>query len=151
MSKAHSLSGVRSTPNSRKTRRQYIALNGLRGVSTLIITLFHVPFAWSLSGAILFDHAFHLVDFFFVLSGFVMTHGFEARIGRTLSYRDFVLDRLARIYPVHVLFLVLFLGYEMAKLIAAGHGVDLVKPPFTDNNAYSFNFQTKTPCITIIT
>jgi len=67
-----------------------------------------------------------------------MTHGFEARIGVELSYRNFILDRFARIYPLHALFLLVFLGYECVKLIAFYNGVVLTKPAFVENNATTF-------------
>ena len=119
-------------------RRRYDALNGLRGISTIVIALFHVPFAWSYGGSAVMNNTFHLVDFFLVLSGFVMTHGFEGRIGHNLTYRNFILDRFARIYPLHLLFLLVFLGYECAKLIAFNYGVELTKPAFVESNGTTF-------------
>ena len=104
----------------------------------MVIALFHVPFAWSLSSSAIMGNAFHLVDFFLVLSGFVMTHGFEARIGRDLSCRNFILDRLARIYPLHFFFLMVFLAYECTKLLVSYYGIQLTKPVFVDNNLATF-------------
>ncbi len=49
------------------------------------------------------------VDFFFILSGFVIFHVYEPQIsaGR-FSFRDYLIKRIARIYPLHLAMLVLF-------------------------------------------
>jgi peptidoglycan/LPS O-acetylase OafA/YrhL len=58
------------------------------------------------------------VDFFFVLSGFVIASNYQDRlIARTVGLRDFMLLRLGRLYPLHfvslfaTLFIVLFLRF----------------------------------------
>lgn len=43
-----------------------------------------------------------LVDFFFVLSGFVLTHTYGARIATLGAYGDFLRKRVARIYPLQL-------------------------------------------------
>lgn len=47
------------------------------------------------------------VDFFFTLSGFVLAH---ALIARDSGYRAFVQQRIARMFPLHLATLVLFIG-----------------------------------------
>lgn len=42
------------------------------------------------------------VDFFFVLSGFVLMHTYADRVRALPDYRDFLRKRLARIYPLHL-------------------------------------------------
>jgi peptidoglycan/LPS O-acetylase OafA/YrhL len=46
----------------------------------------------------------HGVSFFFVLSGFILTHVYSAR--RMVSYGAFVRSRLARLWPVHLVALI---------------------------------------------
>jgi peptidoglycan/LPS O-acetylase OafA/YrhL len=51
------------------------------------------------------------VDFFFILSGFVIFHVYESQIssGR-FSFRNYIIKRLARIYPLHLFMLLIFLA-----------------------------------------
>ena len=48
------------------------------------------------------------VDFFFVLSGFVIMHTYGARIASWHDYGSFLRKRLARIYPLHLATLAIF-------------------------------------------
>ena len=52
------------------------------------------------------------VDFFFILSGFILAHvyGREFSSGRA-SWKDFLIARFARIYPAHLTIMILFLVY----------------------------------------
>lgn len=51
------------------------------------------------------------VDFFFILSGFVIFHVYERQIvsGR-FSFRNYMVKRFARIYPLHLVMLLVFLA-----------------------------------------
>lgn len=53
------------------------------------------------------------VDFFFVLSGFVLTHAYWQKTNRPFFFRNFVIDRIARLYPVHfaVIVLLVFMNF----------------------------------------
>ncbi|MBG0812587.1 acyltransferase [Methylosinus sp. H3A] len=57
-----------------------------------------------------------MVDFFFMLSGFVIVHGYRSRFGSAREYGEFLLARWARVYPLHVLILACYL-----VLIAIAH------------------------------
>jgi peptidoglycan/LPS O-acetylase OafA/YrhL len=80
----------------------------------------------------LFQRNWLWVDFFFVLSGFVMTHVYGAIFRSGLagrSYGAFMLRRLGRIYPLHLFMLLLFIASELAKY-AVPSGA---RPPFSSN------------------
>lgn len=50
------------------------------------------------------------VDFFFILSGFVIFHAYEHQIiCKQLSFRNYIIKRFARIYPLHLVMLLTFL------------------------------------------
>ena len=68
------------------------ALDGLRGLAAIAVALFH----WLLSFA-----GFLAVDFFLVLSGFILAHRYPYSDSPVSSGR-FVLSRLARLYPMHL-------------------------------------------------
>ena len=90
-------------------------LTPLRGIAALWVLFFHyqVVIVRTLDGGFegLFEKGYLWVDFFFILSGFIMTHiygpGFESRVNLQ-SYRKFLISRFARIYPLHF-FLTVFL------------------------------------------
>jgi peptidoglycan/LPS O-acetylase OafA/YrhL len=93
------------------TRTRYAtmpALTGLRGVAAIWVVLFHL--FWP--GVDPVTRAGYLgVDIFFILSGFVLTHVYfrkEELLTRP-GYLRFLLTRLARIYPLHLVTLIFLL------------------------------------------
>src|SRR5690606_11164578 len=74
---------------------------------------------------------------FFVLSGFVIHQAYATRIRTSHELARFQFLRLARLYPVHLLFLAVMIAIEAAKYLAqAKFGVASPNSiPFRDNNA----------------
>jgi peptidoglycan/LPS O-acetylase OafA/YrhL len=108
------------------------ALTSVRFWLALGVVLFHyqlniVPEGGA--GIALIERARLAVDFFFILSGFVLAHvyGVQIRDGR-YSHRRFLIARLARIYPAHIAMLAF-----MAVIAVIGLGLD---QPF-DARSYS--------------
>lgn len=90
------------------TPYRYEVLDGLRGVAALMVVIFHLSEAFSYDPVYKhLNHGYLCVDFFFVLSGFVIGYAYEGRMrcGR-MSRRDFLKTRLVRLQPM-VLFGVL--------------------------------------------
>ena len=82
------------------TAHRFEALDALRGFASLAIVLFHLH---SYRGGYL------AVDFFLVLSGFVLSHSFLYAATRK-TRRQFIAQRIARLYPLHLFTLVLFIA-----------------------------------------
>jgi peptidoglycan/LPS O-acetylase OafA/YrhL len=80
------------------------ALTPLRGVAALAVLVFHVTLIMHRT-----FHGYLAVDLFFVLSGFVLMEAYGGMALSRTTYFGFLKNRLARIYPVHVLMLVLLL------------------------------------------
>jgi peptidoglycan/LPS O-acetylase OafA/YrhL len=94
------------------------ALNTIRGVAALAVALFHAPTLVGVTTTL--PHAYLGVDLFFVLSGFVMVHAYEARILGGLGFGRFMQLRLARLYPL--LALATLAGFAVWLMLAAtGH------------------------------
>jgi peptidoglycan/LPS O-acetylase OafA/YrhL len=72
------------------------------------------------------------VDFFFVLSGFVITHSYADRLGTVGGVATFAIRRLGRLWPLHAVVLLAFVIVEAARAFSAAHGTSFDKPPFTD-------------------
>ncbi len=76
---------------------RYPALDALRGVAALAVVAFHCSQAWM-------PHGYLAVDFFFVLSGFVVSHAYGAALAcGTMSWHSFAVRRAIRLYPMSLL------------------------------------------------
>ncbi len=96
---------------------EILALKGARALPPLILVLFHYCEGHGYRGAWWFDYpvarGYLWVEFFFALSGFVLTYVYAARwrdIWTLRGYGRFLQTRLARLYPLHLAMLLLILG-----------------------------------------
>ena len=87
--------------------REIRALTGLRGIAALYVVVFHylgkLPFSNPITT--LFAHGYLAVDFFLILSGFVMTLNYAPAFKLDFSfatYLAFLWRRIARIYPLYI-------------------------------------------------
>ncbi len=89
---------------SSRPTQHYLLLDGLRGVAALLVLAFHlfeaVAFAAGRSEQDMF-HGFLAVDFFLILSGFVMAYAYDAR-WQSMSVGSFFRRRLVRLHPMVV-------------------------------------------------
>src|ERR1700712_3139318 len=102
------------------SREQFIALAGLRGVAALVVVTWHASqvFGFQISGGYL------SVDFFFLLSGWVLAHAYGARLTSTMSAWDFFRARLVRLYPVYLLTVALtFAGWTLGGHVPFAAGL----------------------------
>jgi len=101
------------------------ALTSLRGIAALLVVIHHC-FSYLLpevgltvsSYSQFFSNGYLWVDFFFILSGFIMTHVYANQFSsgvNSYTYRAFLFSRFARIYPLHLFMLLLFIGVELTK------------------------------------
>lgn len=80
---------------------RFLFLDGLRGLAAVAVMLAHLGAEFNVTA--LMPHGYLAVDFFFVLSGFVLAHAYEDRLGRVLSFRNFARIRAIRLYPMALL------------------------------------------------
>jgi peptidoglycan/LPS O-acetylase OafA/YrhL len=132
------------TPNPRSGGHLHISgLDGLRGVAALAVLAHHVGIVRNQAG--LFSHAYLAVDFFFLLSGFVMGLAYERRMTEGLSIASFMRLRLGRLYPMILLGAVLgfvvagFRGYDLALWVALGAQLTFVPFAISRDDAYPLN------------
>ena len=86
------------------SKPHYELLDGLRGVAALLVVWYHLFEAFATSPFDQrFNHGYLAVDFFFLLSGFVIGYAYDERWGRGLRMRDFIKRRLIRLHPMVVL------------------------------------------------
>ncbi|HWD49216.1 MAG TPA: acyltransferase [Rhizomicrobium sp.] len=101
---------------------RFTALDGWRGICALLVALHHLNanghfYTWPLV-----RNAWLFVDFFFVLSGFVIAYAYGERLRDGGDVRDFMLRRFARLWPLHVTILAAFVALELYRLAVTGSG-----------------------------
>ncbi len=83
-----------------ETKRHLLLLDGLRGIAALAVVAYH--FGDRMNLPFLAPRGDLAVDFFFVLSGFVLAHAYGDRLRRSMTTPQFVLLRLIRLLPMVV-------------------------------------------------
>lgn len=108
----------------KNTANHFDALDGWRGLCACLVALFHFHgnspvYSWDL-----IRNSYLFVDFFFVLSGFVIAWNYGTRLGTWTDVRQFLVLRVGRLYPLHAFMLALFVAWEGAKLV-----IGRISPP----------------------
>ncbi|QDQ83137.1 acyltransferase family protein [Paraburkholderia megapolitana] len=83
------------------------SLTGGRGVAALLVAVHHGCLTWGGALVPIGNVGWLGVTYFFILSGFVLTWAFSP----DRSYREFILYRIARIYPLHLVTLLVSLAF----------------------------------------
>jgi peptidoglycan/LPS O-acetylase OafA/YrhL len=116
---------------------RFEALDAIRGICALLVVLFHIPVYHALKGSQTFANLQFCVDMFFALSGFVLCHAYGSRLNNGTDGIRFFVTRFARLWPLHVTVLVLFVGIEIVKLVflRADGSFALDSKPFGEGRA----------------
>jgi peptidoglycan/LPS O-acetylase OafA/YrhL len=91
--------------------KRYVLLDGMRGIAALSIMVYHLWLnsMWWASGFNI------VVDFFFVLSGFVLAPSLVS--AKTNNKRNFILKRLVRLFPMIIMFFLALIAIKIIKLL----------------------------------
>jgi peptidoglycan/LPS O-acetylase OafA/YrhL len=102
--------------------KHYEVLDGLRGVASVIVVAFHILeiFAGGDHTKQLINHGYLAVDFFFLLSGFVIAHAYDDR-WNTMTLAGFFKRRLIRLHPLIIVGMIMgaILFYPSASAMFA--------------------------------
>src|SRR5579883_3456101 len=113
----HSLAKFRESP-------RFVTLDAMRGVAAIAVMQFHYLFntryPW-------FGQAYYAVDFFFCLSGIILTHAYADRIAAGMRFGEYMGRRLLRFYPAYLLGVLL--------------GVAMLLDYFIENSADNFRLR----------
>lgn len=89
---------------TKDSKPHYALLDGLRGVAALLVVWYHIfegfQFAGNKPVIDFINHGYLAVDFFFILSGFVVGYAYDNRWGKTLTLAGFFRRRLIRLQPM---------------------------------------------------
>ena len=114
-----------------------LSLQSLRGVAAISIAFFHLNNNGYIS--YFFENAWLAVDFFFVLSGFVISLNYSEKISSINTFYLYQKQRFFRLYPLHFLMLMIFLGIEFLKLfVEIRFGLVANNRAFFNNNTTAF-------------
>lgn len=122
--------------NAAKGNVRLETLDSWRGICALLVAIMHFPVSGPIGESPFVRNAYLFVDYFFVLSGFVIAHGYGAKLANGVDYMRFVILRIGRIYPLHIAVLALFVAFEALRWAVpalARNGT----MPFTDGNSPS--------------
>ena len=113
-----------------KAGERFLVLDSWRGVCALLVALFHFPTSSMISQSTFVGGSYLFVDFFFVLSGFVIASSYADRLNEPDEVARFALVRFGRVYPLHLVMLLAFAAFEMLRLLLPQlHGTGAA--PFT--------------------
>lgn len=105
--------------------RRYEVLDAWRGVAALGVALVHLTTESVLHRNAVIGNGTRFVDFFFVLSGFVIAHAYGQRLVDRADVLRFLIRRIGRLWPLHVTVLAVFVGLQLAVVVAATLGMPL--------------------------
>lgn len=112
-----------------------IPLESLRGIAAVLVVIYHFNPAQQLLRDPVILHGYLMVDLFFVLSGFVIAMNYANRIVDRATFADFMTRRFWRLYPLHLLMLIVFLLIEIAQwCLETMRGSAGALPAFSQND-----------------
>lgn len=124
-----------AAPQVEAARTHFRVLDSWRGIAALLVAIFHLNVFSAIYSLDFVRNAYLFVDFFFVLSGFVITHSYADRLGALEGLGTFAIRRLGRLWPLHAVVLLAFVAVESAKAVLAARGASFYIPPFTGPNS----------------
>ena len=115
-------------------RERFEVLDSFRGLCALFVVVYHLHVSDSFAEIAFFRGSSIFVEFFFVLSGFVLAHGYAFR--ENLSFGPFLSARFFRLYPLHLFMLLVFVLLELGKWSALEFfGISFNNMAFTNDYA----------------
>jgi peptidoglycan/LPS O-acetylase OafA/YrhL len=115
--------------------KRFPVFDSLRGLCALALIAHHTHIERSFSELALFKNASYLVELFFAITGFLLYRQYMNHLATPRQLRDFAITQTCRVYPLHVLMLLVFIGFECAKLILERKGLLLNGPAFNGDRA----------------
>ena len=111
--------------------QRFLVLDSFRAIAAICVVVFHMHIIGSVTELDFFRGSSLFVEFFFVLSGFVLAHTYGFK---DVSFKRFIISRTFRLYPLHFFMFLMFLLLEIAKLIAYKYGFSFESKPFSENH-----------------
>jgi peptidoglycan/LPS O-acetylase OafA/YrhL len=116
-----------------------IVLDSWRGLAALFIAALHFNVATPGYDSAIWRFAPLALDFFFVLSGYMITRAYFSTVTTPRIAVGFLVRRLGRLFPLHAFVLVCFILVELAKVEVVGAGFPASTAPFAENGPTSLS------------
>ncbi|MES2647835.1 MAG: acyltransferase [Bacteroidota bacterium] len=119
-------------------KERFEVLDIFRGIFSSMVVFFHMS-TFSDTPILNNDLVYNadlFVDFFFVLSGFVITYSYQY-ISDNQQFTRFYKKRFFRLYPLHIIMLFAFLGVEVSKHFLSNY-IHVNELNNADNNILTF-------------
>jgi len=115
--------------------KRFEVLDSFRGLSAIFVVICHMHYIGSITELSFFKGSGLFVEFFFVLSGFVLAHSYGWK--ENLKFKDFLIARTFRIMPLHIIMLLIVILMESFYFIVYKYGINFYRIPFTDSKLIS--------------
>lgn len=108
------MSSVSDEKPANLIKQRFVVLDALRGVAALCVMMHHAEQFYGHPGV--FAHAYLAVDFFFMLSGLVISDVYATRFASGMNLSRFLVVRVKRLWPT------LVIGVVLGGLLALAQG-----------------------------
>jgi peptidoglycan/LPS O-acetylase OafA/YrhL len=98
---------------------RFRALDGWRGICAVLVAAHHLEARGFFYSQPLVRNAWLFVDFFFVLSGFVIAHAYGEKLSQAQDVKAFMIRRFGRLWPLHATILAAFVVVEVVRFAIA--------------------------------
>ncbi|MEZ9794900.1 acyltransferase family protein, partial [Vibrio splendidus] len=113
---------------------RFLGLDAFRGLCAVFVVIYHMHLTDSITELDFFRGSWIFVEFFFVLSGFVLTFSLCSK--SSIRFGSYVISRFFRIYPLHFAMFVVFFSFQILKLVLLYQfSISTENPPFSGKNA----------------
>jgi len=98
------------------SKERFLVLDTFRGIVAICVVIYHLNIVSSIGEIDFFKNSHIFVEFFFILSGFVLEHSYGYK--ENLNFKVYVLQRTFRLLPLHLFMLAILVLLEGGKFIA---------------------------------
>ena len=105
-----------------KHKQHFLVLDGMRGIAAIAVVIYHYTQRTDFE---LFKSATLAVDFFFILSGFVIMYSYGERLRNGMSPYSYTLKRIIRLYPMFIIGIVIGSVILYTKIVSGDHVYDI--------------------------
>lgn len=92
---------------------RFQVLDGFRGVAALMVAIYHLHVNGVITELNFVRNSYLFVEFFFVLSGFVIAYNYSKKILNVYDVFVFMKKRFARLWPLHFFMILLFVPFAL--------------------------------------
>jgi peptidoglycan/LPS O-acetylase OafA/YrhL len=98
-------------------KKYFTVLDSFRGICACIVALSHFNANSIINGSALLDRGSPYVDFFFVLSGFIIFANYQDKLKQGTKIWEFIWLRWGRLYPLHFAVLLAFILVDVLQMM----------------------------------